>query len=457
MKTLVTCFLLIVAALSNPGLVSAQVNSDIVLEGPWILYTEQAFPKNGGTTVSVLVAIAPAGDNSAGSMSFHLPRISNGDGYYIIHNGIYCLTFDGECAPKGKTKLDNDGYPTSTLLPVAVKAPSGGKSWDWASRVTSGNYGLPTILILPMPDSYSDDGVWFMRFGPAFSADGTGYDKNGSPHSIGIHLHYTNGPKQYFDLLACDTATTPTATNCKIVVTGSKYHVTQLPNVGVLRVEMKAPDNLDACDYHVRAGYPAMLNLVGDPTYHSNISFIDPAYDTDPSGKPAFDDGTVGCLKGDYQNPANHPGMKAGHALAGTISFPVLTELVTSLNNDLLTAQNKKFLLSKELTNVIAQLDPNFPRISQLTYLQQLLIQSSRHADLLIAELESQVTASWLDSQISQELDSARLQQQSNKNNVDQVLDLVKNIQDNARRIAAANPAKDAKDCRAPLMLITPQ
>jgi hypothetical protein len=125
MKTLVKCFLLILATLCNSGLAFGQLNSEIVLEGPWVLYAEQAFPKNAGTTVSVLVAIAPAGDNSVGSKTFHLPSISNGDGYYIVNNGIYCLTFDGECAPKGKATLDNDSYPPSTILPVPVKAPSG--------------------------------------------------------------------------------------------------------------------------------------------------------------------------------------------------------------------------------------------------------------------------------------------------------------------------------------------
>jgi hypothetical protein len=456
MKILMKCFLLIIAIYCSSGLAFGQVNSEIVLDGPWVLYTEPAFPKNAGTTVAVLIAIAPAGDNTVGTKSFHLPRISNGDGYYIVNNGIYCLTFDGECAPKGKSTLVNDSYPPSTILPVPVKAPAGGKSWDWASRVTSGSYGLPTILILPMPDSFSDDGVWFMRFGPAFSPDGTGYDKNPSAHSIGIHLHYTNGPKHNFDLLGCATTAAPTAANCNVMFTGSKLHVTQLPNIGVLRVEMKAPDVVDACDFHVRRAYPAMLNLAGDPTSHTGIAYIDPAYDTDASGTAKFDDGTVGCLKNDPQNP-DQPFMGAEHASGAMLSFPVLTRLVGNLNSDSLSAKSKKYLLSQEITAVVTSLDQNFPRISQLTYLQQLLLESSRRADILIAEFESQVTASWLDKQISQELDSARLQQKNNTSNVDQDPDLVKRIRSDENATAASNPAKDAKDCRAALMLIAPQ
>src|ERR1700727_3072275 len=122
MKTLLKFWLLIIAMYCSSGLAFGQVNSEIVLEGPWLLYPEPAFPKTAATTVSVLIAIAPAGDNTVGTKSFHLPRISNGDGYYIVNNGIYCLTFDGECAPKGKSTLDNDSYPPSTILSVPVKA-----------------------------------------------------------------------------------------------------------------------------------------------------------------------------------------------------------------------------------------------------------------------------------------------------------------------------------------------
>jgi hypothetical protein len=199
-----------------------------------------------------------------------------------------------------------------------------------------------------------------------------------------------------------------------------------------------------------------MLNLAGDPTSHTGIAYIDPAYDTDPSGTAIFDDGTVGCLKNDPQNP-NQPFMGAEHALEGMLSFPVLTRLVGNLNSDLLSAKSKKYLLSQEITAVVTSLDQNFPRISQLTYLQQLLLESSRRADILIAEFGAQVTASWLDKQISQELDSARLQQKNNTNNVDQDPDLVKRIQSDENATAASNPVKDVKDCRAALMLIAPQ
>src|SRR5271157_1681167 len=162
---------------------------DIALEGPWILYEDSQFDDHG-KKVPALIAIAPIGatveslkpDDYA---HHHSPQLSTGDGFYIqkpflkkAH--IFCLTFDGKCAPEGPESLSSDSYPPSRLLKLTRISGSG--AWDW---VTASK--MQAVLILPMPDSFSNDGTWNMRFGP----------KGDETHSIGLHLHYANGPEKF--------------------------------------------------------------------------------------------------------------------------------------------------------------------------------------------------------------------------------------------------------------------
>jgi len=75
---------------------------------------------------------------------------------------------------------------------------------------------------------------------------------------------------------------------------------------------------------------------------------------------------------------------------------------------------------------------------------------------VLIDEYELRIELSRLDNQMSH-LDSSLLSKNVNGGNDDQKLALIKNIQTSENLTAAVNPAKDAKDCRAPVMLINPQ
>lgn len=471
------CLGLFIALLCNAALALGQINSDIILSGPWLIYEEHNFAKKSASngTVSALIAIAPGiGDNSQNGRDFHTPQLNTNDGYYILSTGIYCLTFDDECAPvETATSLGTDSFPDPdhALLPVKVKLTNG--AWNWASRFSSGQYRSPVILILPMPDSYSNEAEWFMRFGKTFDPNGASYSKGGST-SIGVILHYSKGPKSYYNLRGCDSQS-PTADNCNTLVQGSNGHLTQLTNVSTLHVEMKAPNAIDACDHHVRRAYPYMMQLLGKDLYSTELSVVDPAYNSDSSGKPQYDHGDQACLKEDCQNPANNCAPTMAMAAAESVSmfgasmthhmFSVepLQSLVGDFNQTdvdhkpLLTDEQKDYLLAGTIERLEKDLSPQFPRISQLAYLQQLLQLSSARVQTLIAELEARTTASKIQNQVAQDRDSAKFMANAGDTHDEQVLDLLQNrVDPTEKSLLLDNPAKDAKDCRAPVMHVVP-
>ncbi len=85
------------------------------------------------------------------------------------------------CAPgRGVNDLSSDSYPAGELLPIYF--PSG---WKWSDHLAyNGIY-----IFLPMPDSYSNEDVYKMRFGDKFMHYGAEEE-----HGIGIALHYDSGP-----------------------------------------------------------------------------------------------------------------------------------------------------------------------------------------------------------------------------------------------------------------------
>src|ERR1700735_4173935 len=183
------CVLLLCCTTATFG----QTRLDIALEGPWILYEDQ----NLFAGVTVLVALAPGVPEQTKPHVFHRPTVATGDGYGIPGSGVYCLIFDKRCGRKGPPRLVSDGYPATMPLSVKVTTPA---KWNWAStnQKKSG-----TALILPMPDSYSNNGAWPMRFGMRFDSTGNKYVEVGGPrHSIGIQLHYSVGPT-VLDLVSC--------------------------------------------------------------------------------------------------------------------------------------------------------------------------------------------------------------------------------------------------------------
>jgi len=266
---------------------------DITLEGPWIIYQYQNPKLGGGKTVLVVVAPSYGG-------VFHAPNVSTGYGYILTTPTVYCLLWGTECAHiTGKTSLtDEAGHPDANFVPVSYPKANQTDSWNF---VAAKKYGL-FAFILPMPTSYSVDGVWNMQFANKFDINGSGYGSglgSDKEYIIGLQLHYDDGPG-LFDLRECAddlTCTTP-------VAIGTGYHTT-LRNTGTLRIVMKAPDTNDACDYHVRSLYHPMLYLLDDRKLslkgnkNQAYGYIDPARTVDDQGHGDY--GDKSCFTNDAQ------------------------------------------------------------------------------------------------------------------------------------------------------------
>ena len=305
---LTACFVFLLG--SHTFSFAQQERFDITLEGPWILYVDNTFTK-----WPVLVAIAP-NTESVANWAHDPILVSSGDGYFLYdytkaqgqQANFYCLMLDDVCAPQGTTILKFRDYPDGVGL-LSVRKPSGQTSWKWSDAVQRQN---ATALILPMPDSYSSDGVWPMRFAEKFDINHSGYGGN-ELHGIGVQLHYTSGPDA-FDLDSCPSGSLQ---NCSPVVSGAptvQGH-TYLPNTGTLRITMRAPHTESACDPHVRRIFPKMLDIVSQAA-NSKRSVIDPAHRVKDDGSGSYDEdfasegytepnGTpYSCLRRDGQNPA---------------------------------------------------------------------------------------------------------------------------------------------------------
>jgi hypothetical protein len=197
----------LVALVGSPLQSNAQTgkNLDIRLVGPWILFTDSNF-KVGDDNVTVLVLMSPGMDNIPEEDQHAPPTFGNGDGDWVTPAGVYCVTFDGVCAPKNPSGSLNSGpYPNS--YPLSVKVPG---NWKWFNPTPE--QAKATYLILPMPDSMSNEGEWPMEFAPASDYGNypspNGYSYSGTPlHSIGLHFHYSSLTPSRLDFVRCGSMT----------------------------------------------------------------------------------------------------------------------------------------------------------------------------------------------------------------------------------------------------------
>jgi hypothetical protein len=298
--------LVVLLALSLPT-AAQKKHVDISLRGPWIVYVDSS---KSFADWPVLIAMAPAADDSM--YGHQPPTVSNGDAYVLgdpnqpyqpTDSQIYCLTFDGKCARKGKSSLDFDDYPTPRPVPAHI--PKGQTRWDW---VTPSRQRYAPTLILPVPDNYSADTAWPMRFAPAFDkfggrSDGGIYKVKGT-YSTGVVLRYTKGPA-WFDLNRCPNGNPKLRLGDCAQASVSQH--THLANTGTLHIEMKAPDTNWSCDPHVRYIYPQMLNLIGTPNTSPGpnvpFAYIDPAHDIDKTGNAVYDEYPSGYIPQDPTKP----------------------------------------------------------------------------------------------------------------------------------------------------------
>jgi len=294
----------------------ADAQTEIVISGPWILYQDNQFMGTGGKPMSVLIAIAPTDaidyddlayrpDPDADGMHHRPPQLSTGDGYYITQQNIYCLALPTQhgdplqCAPPAPTSSPVSG----NYIPIQV--PHKGTHWNWWTVAQSDNQPQ-AALILPMPDSISNDGTWGVKFAPQFDVTGETYiydyysDQNGKKHDIpehstGLILHYQKALNN-FGLVKCTAK--PVAVNyfgvgdCNQPATGNDNRTdTYLENSGTLRLQMKAPDPDESddsgCDIHVRMAHRKIAYLLRS-FIEARLKFIEPAYYVD-ADNTAFD------------------------------------------------------------------------------------------------------------------------------------------------------------------------
>jgi hypothetical protein len=414
---------------------------DITVDGPWIVYAKAIFHNKDGKDAPAIVLMAPAA--AADTMIWpHLPpTFTEGDGYRIDAGVIYCLAFDGGCAPLriGAT-FQAVSYPAGELLEVSVP-----QNWLWYKDGYK-NYG--TYLILPMPDSYSNDGFWYMRFGSDFSTDGSTYTNlPTAPPSIGIQLHYKSAA-QKLSLFRCvhHGGVQPSYDDCD----KNTDKTADLGNTGTVHITMKNRNFDNACDPHVREAYPMMLYMLdgsplegpGSLNVNKKIAYVDPAIDSSPVGTAKYDgneDGGPKCRDGnnDPQKPKSQtsklarPTGKKSHAKAvmpDGNAEETTAKLVSQINviaNSLKT--DPKYsgysteLLSSAITSAASELDPNFPTISQLSEVAQLLRSSAAAAEKIGKSKHSQ--------------------------------DLL-NLGSREMLVADDSATKDGKDCKAPIMLV---
>jgi len=407
MKTSARLMLLIFATLVICRASLAQARLDVSLEGPWLLYVEPQFQTAGGAS-SVLVAIAP---NVAGH---NPPVFSTGNGTVIQGLGTYCVAFDDKCTTNSTTALSPDGY--SAVAPVMVSKPVG---WNWRAYSSSAY-----VVILPVPDSYSNDGTYPMTFQDAFpSASSTPTSTPSAVHSIGAVLHYASGPHT-LNLLACTG--TPTASSCNTPTMADQN------NSGTLRLNIKSVDTTSdpaGCDYHVHLAYHRMLQLL-DPTFASNktIRYMDvPAYSSctpcDPQQDSISPDCAAGAMSFTMDYGENLPDVPSD--LASLVQF--LSQI--KLNDE----QRKKILV--DLPTLESELRQKLPLQSQLRQLAVSLSNSGAAIDDLLVNVSSDAS-----------------KRKEDRLGLEVAKTLETNLINSAQRMEKV--LRGGKDCRAAIMLV---
>jgi hypothetical protein len=409
MKIEIKWILAVLITLLSGKLSLGQNRFDVSIEGPWLFYVEPNFQTNAGPR-SVLVAIAPkiAGHN--------VPIFSTGNGVPIPNFGIYCVAFDDTCKPNDLTALSKDGY--SSFQPVDVYRPM---NWNW------GNYsGAAFVFLLPLPDSASNDGSYGMTFQSSFPNGASNpVTTESGPHSIGIVLHYNNGPST-LGLLSCTNP--PTASNC------SKQAISDQDNSGTLRMTVRSfedPAKSDDCDYHVHHAYHRMLTLL-DPQLSIQKN-KDKAY----TGVPA----PTACTACDPQQDVV-PSECSLKAMGRAMEYdPEITDISANLDSlvsflqDLKLQGDAKKAVLVDLPKLQDTLHGKFPSQSQLGALETSLHSSQKALhDLLTEQQERKVNG--VESQ--QNLQIA-LQKEQGLSRIAEQFHLL---------------SISGKDCRAPLLRI---
>jgi hypothetical protein len=405
---------------------------DIALEGPWIYYVDQHF--TGGTA---LIAMAP---NAPGH---NPPTFTTGHGgVFSSVFGLYCLGHDGACAfgQQNNASLLKGSYAAHQLLPVQTLS-----NWNWYTWTTV-EQQQAWYVVLPMPDSVSNDGVDYMTLQGNFGVPATVNGANEYKHSIGLHLHYANWPSTTLTLFRCSA---PTGSNC-VIVPGSGM---DQEHNGTLRISMSAVEEADpksisaVCDYHVRAAYHSMILLLdntslestGTPNKNKSIGYVD----LRRANPDAYDDET--CLLCDPQNPVQTcPTMQMLRDYTPKTAKDLLGTVVNDLTSGHFDETAKKQLQAEALTGQSSDWPADrFPQLSHFTQLENTL----------------ELSFKGLQSLYEKALDDQAKVRNSTTNKSPLVQSLEKLRDDERELIAYIKPhllhaATSGKDCRVAQMLI---
>ena len=110
MKTTISAIIVMLLLCTMPILASNRL--DLILEGPWILYTDSTLIS--GQTV--LVAMTPPQPTA---YAHKPPYITGGYGAPFPSTGVFCLGFETTCAPgRGVNDLSSDTYPRRAVAHI---------------------------------------------------------------------------------------------------------------------------------------------------------------------------------------------------------------------------------------------------------------------------------------------------------------------------------------------------
>lgn len=328
---------------------------DIQLDGPWIYQVDKKFDPGNHQPITVLIAMAPSVNGHSG------PTFTTGDGYDLAKlPGVWCVEFDRTgCAHSTSTSTDliNDTHPGLNLLHVLPKA-----SWNWYSYANDASRaGKSWYIILPIPDSASNDGVESFNFGATF-----GNYPNTAPQNIGTILHYHNGPTT-INLYQCASPYSETCQSPQLKGPQS--------NTGTLRISFIAPDdivpnNTPYCDFHIRDAYHSSMLFLDETRLDLGVGNINQSkgyVDLPPGGyAPAL------CYSCDPQNPNILPSCTSSQMTTSPNTFDAtrqLAEIVDKLG----PLHGSPGLQYVGLQSISKQLNGGVPRRSQLLEIQRLL------------------------------------------------------------------------------------
>jgi hypothetical protein len=413
MKAHLTCSMIFLALVCCTVPAFSQNRFDVALEGPWIFYQERNFKlKDGVTSSTVLVAIAPT------VPGHHGPVFTSGDGG-TVNEGIYCVGFDGACTPNLKTSVDWDSYNNPSPVGVQVSA-----NWHWDKL--SKTYAF----VFPLPDSYSADGQYATTFQSSFPSNVVQHPPtvaNGT--AIGVHLHYSKGPKS-FNLLPCSGG--PSVAAC------SNASKLDQANSGTLRISIKSHEDAvtpGSCDYHVHRAYHRMTKLI-ELNLNTKIAY---------TGVPDYNDTCVRCDPQQDFLPEDCASMGMAYSAAVSDVPEDLNTLVTFLKQLSLDGKQSENILLPKLDAQATSISGKFPTLSQLVELESNLQKSGRAIHDLLVQMARDERVAAANSAV-----------QSNGLNLRLGLEVAQ-LQERTLVEAAGELKRSGtsgKDCRAPAMWV---